>query len=309
MVIASLTPDIRHIKIIAKHPQIDQFRFNTFLPVKENKEKFIRALKKICGKKRLWIDLKTRQLRAVDVDMKINPKVRLSHSISVELPVKIYYGDSEALAVNIERDNTLVLERIPNVAIEPGDLINIAAPSLSIKGYLTDNDREYIDAARKHDIHSYMLSFVQNEDDIRELISEDPNAIIIAKIESKQGLDFVKKSFPVTFQRIHLMAARNDLFIQMEGNKTEILTALRIIIKKDPEAIAASGIFSSLEMKHHISMNDLSDLLLLKILGYRNYLLGEKLCGRKESFQRAMQLWEDFTAQIKKHDVTVSESF
>jgi hypothetical protein len=307
MIIASLTPGMPHIKTIIKHTDIDQLRFNTFLPISVRKEKLIRSLKKMCGKKTLWIDLKTRQLRVVNADMYPYPRLKINRTISVELPTKVFFKDSQANVINIEGNDTLILSNRPHVLIESGEQINITDPSLQVNGYLTENDREYISAAKKYDIHSYMLSFVEHEDDIRELIEEDPQATIIAKIESRRGLDFVKKSFPVTFQRIHLMAARNDLFIHMEGNKTEILTALRIIIKKDPDAIAASGIFYSLEKEHHVSMTDLSDLLLLKILGYKNFLLSEKLCNRKEAFKQAMKLWRAFLAQVKKHEESLTE--
>ena len=98
------------------------------------------------------------------------------------------------------------------------------------------------------------------------------------------------------------MAARNDLFIQMGAKKIEIITALRIIIKKDPQAIVASQILPSLEKEEGVKMSDLSDLLLLKILGYKHFLLNDSLCIRSDVFEHAMFVWYEFLDQIKKHE-------
>ena len=99
------------------------------------------------------------------------------------------------------------------------------------------------------------------------------------------------------------MAARNDLFVHMGAKKIEIITALRIIIKKDPKAIVASQILPSLEDEEsEVAMSDLSDLLLLKILGYKHFLLNDSLCNRKEAFDNVMELWYEFMDQVKKHE-------
>jgi hypothetical protein len=189
-------------------------------------------------------------------------------------------------------------EKMPEV----GDSLNILDPSLKIDGYITDQDYEYVEAAKQCNLHSYMLSFVERENDLRDLISLDPQANIIAKIESQKGLSFVKKEFPTNYQKVRLMAARNDLFVHMGVKKIEIITALRIIIKKDPQAIVASQILPSIEKEEEVTMSDLSDLLLLKILGYRHFLLNDSMCHKKEVFDEVMHVWGEFMEQVRKHE-------
>jgi hypothetical protein len=302
MIIGSISPYAYHIDDVIQHPLIDALRFNTAIPVKEPKAEVIALLKKKCGKKRLWLDLKTRQLRILDITYFPYTKITLNHSITSRIPFKIYYRDTSAQVVDIEKENTLILAKQPEVMPETGESLNILDPTLKIDQYITDNDIEYIEAAKKCGLHTFMLSYVEEENDLRELISFEPRAIIIAKIESQKGLSFVKKTFPVNFQRIRLLAARNDLFIQMGVKKIEIITALRIIIKKDPQAIVASHILPSLEKEEGVKISDLSDLLLLKILGYKHFLLNDSLCMRNEIFSQVMVLWYEFMDQVKKHE-------
>lgn len=302
MIIGSISPYTFHIDEVVQHPLIDALRFNTAIPVKEPKSDVITLLKNKCGKKRLWLDLKTRQLRILNISYYPYTRITLNHSITSRIPFKIYYRDTSAQVVDIEKGNTLILAKQPDVMPETGESLNILNPTLKIDRYITENDIEYIEAAKKCDLHTYMLSYVEEENDIRELINFDPRSIIIAKIESQKGLAFVKKTFPVNYQRIRLLAARNDLFIQMGVKKIEIITALRIIIKKDPKAIVASHILPSLEKEEGVKMSDLSDLLLLKILGYKHFLLNDSLCIKYEVFSQVIQLWYEFMDQVKKHE-------
>jgi len=302
MIIASLSPYAHHIDDIIKHPLVDSLRFNTSLPVKESKAEVVKFLKKKCRKKELWLDLKTRQLRITNITYFPYTKITLNHSIKVKIPFKIYFGETNAQAVDIENNNVIVLAKQPDVIPEIGESINILDPSLVVDHYLTPNDLQYIEAAKKNDLHTFLLSFVEQENDLQEMVSHDPQAMIIAKIESQKGLSFVKKNFPIHYQKIRLMAARNDLFVHMGAKKIEIITALRIIIKKDPQSIVASRILPSLEKQEDVKLSELSDLLLLKILGYKHFLLNDSLCIRKEVFDQVMNLWYEFMEQVKKHE-------
>ena len=42
--------------------------------------------------------------------------------------------------------------------------------NLQIKGFLTPEDKEYIEAAKRLGIHDYMLSFVEEEGDMQEVL-------------------------------------------------------------------------------------------------------------------------------------------
>ncbi|MBN2441304.1 MAG: hypothetical protein JXJ04_08155 [Spirochaetales bacterium] len=302
MIIASLSPYTHHIDDVIQHPLVDALRLNTSIPVKNSKTDLLMSLKEKCASKRLWLDLKTRQLRIVNISYYPQTRITLNHSITSKIPFDIYYRDISTRVIDIENDNILILASQPEVMPEVGESLNILDTSLKVDCYLTENDLEYIEAAKKCGIHNYMLSFVEDENDLRELINYDSKASIIAKIESQKGLAFVKKAFPINYQRVRLMAARNDLFVHLGVKKIEIITALRIIIKKDPQAIVASQILPSIEKEEGVSMSDLSDLLLLKILGYKHFLLNDSMCSRSEVFNNAMEVWNEFMQQVKKHE-------
>jgi hypothetical protein len=115
----------------------------------------------------------------------------------------------------------------------------------------------------------------------------------VLKIESPKGLDFIRTASADTLAGCQLMAARDDLMINIGENKTAMFSALELLIKKDPAAILASRIFQGLEQKNGtVTMGDLSDLRLMETLGYRNFLLSDGLCQR--FFHEAMQAWDAY---------------
>ena len=300
MIIASIAPHLEHLKKIIKHPLIDELRFNTILPVIDEKASLLKNLKKKCGKKELWIDLITRQLFINKVIQKRYISAKINKKISVKVPFKVFYKQTDAHVIDIIDGDTLIFSQTPFELPEPGEPIKIIDNSLVIEDYFSKSDIEYINIAKKCDIHNYMLSFVESEDDIKKLLDIDPWANIIAKIESQKGLAFVKKNYPPELTEIKLLATRNHLFIQKGVNKTKIITALKILVKKDPAAIVTSQILSSLEKTKEISVTDFSDLVLLKVLGYRNFLLNDNLCFQQDVFKQVMQVWSEFIMQFKK---------
>ena len=60
----------------------------------------------------------------------------------------------------------------------------------------------------------------------------------------------------------------------------------------DPEAFAASHIFSTLETKNIVSMADISDLKMLHDMGYKNFMFSDDVSHR--CFDDAVRSWQDF---------------
>ena len=147
-----------------------------------------------------------------------------------------------------------------------------------------------------------MLSFVESIDDINEInnIINHREAELVLKIESKKGLILVDKIDLRIFKKCVLMAACDDMMINIGRNKTKTLSAIEQIILKDSEAIAASRIFTSLKNGSFVSLADFSHLRLLQIMGYKNFMLSDDICWRY--FDEAMRAWQDFQEIFGKND-------
>ncbi len=289
MILATIAPYVRHREEIASHPLVGGLRFNTIMPVGEEKTEVLDGLKRIANGKRLWIDLKTRQLRITEFSYLPFAYVTINQKIEVDTPCEIHFKDCVSEIARVVDGNKLILSKRPARVVGAGEPVNILDPSLSIRDFLSENDKAYVKAAKALGIHTYMLSFVEAESDIEELIAEDPEAEVIAKIESTKGLEFVRKEYGQIKNRVRLMAARDDLFINMGYAKPRILGALAEIIKADPRAFAASRILTSLEGSEDVSMGDISDLALCSMLGYSRFLLSDGLCFSENGFSKAVK--------------------
>jgi pyruvate kinase len=281
---------VAHRQEILGHPLVDELRFNTISPRAEPIPDLLARLRGECAGKRLWIDLKGRQLRIARFAFLPYAHVELNHRIRVRVPTEIWLFDGVARVEAVVDGCRLILSGRPFRVLGEGEPVNILDPTLEVLDPLPRRDVEFIEAARRLGMHDYMLSFVESEEDLRRVRDLDPQARVVAKIESLPGLDFVR----TRPRRVRLMAARDDLFIQMGRDKTGILEALRLIIRADPQAIAASRLLESLQEGEALRLADLSDLALLEHLGYRTFMLGDGICFRQECFQRAMQVWERY---------------
>lgn len=286
-VIATLPPLVVHREEIICHPLIDELRFNTIMPISDSPRKTLARLKRECGQKQLWIDLKARQLRITKYAYLPYAFVRLNHRIKVDLPATVLFKEGEATIVEIVDGNKLLLADRPPQIVGDGQPVNILSPTLRVDGFFTRRDEQYIEAAKTLGIHDYWLSFFESQSDADELKARDPDANIVAKIESIKGMSFVA-SLPEP-SPLRLMAARDDLFINMGQNKARIIKALKLIIKKDPNAIIASRILTSLEESDAVSLADISDLTLMLEFGFQTIMLSDGLCFHRKSFQAAMQ--------------------
>jgi pyruvate kinase len=286
-IIATVPPYAKHLGEITGHPLINGLRLNTVMPIGESKYQVLEKLLDNSNNKKVWIDLKTRQLRITKFAYLPYSYVEISHKISVNLPAKIYFKDCISEVVRIVDGNKLILAERPYRVVGSGEPVNILDASLKIEGFLTESDKEYIEAFKQLGQHSYMLSFFENSTDADELLAMDNDAEIIAKIESRQGMRFVENDFSESSD-IQLMAARDDLFINL--GFSSIHTALESIIDKDKNAVAASKILTSLEESAQVSLQDISDLKWLLSAGYSSFMLSDGLCFRQESFRNAMDV-------------------
>lgn len=297
-VIASLPPRVEHRSLIINHPLINELRFNTCIPVYEKPKEVLSRLKKECGDKKLWIDIKSRQLRLTEFAYLPYAYVTLNHSIRVDIPCTIVFKDCIAKIIDVIDGKKLILEDRPLRVVGAGEAVSILDPSLVIDGLFTESDLAYLEAARALGLTCFMLSFVEKQSDIESLKSFCDVTEVVAKIESRRGIGFVKNEFRSCENTVRLMAARDDLLINLNENPWEILVAMRTIIKSDPNAILASKIFASLETENIISMGDISDLGLAWNLGYRTLMLSDKFGYKKDAFVRAMQEFERFKTLI-----------
>jgi pyruvate kinase len=163
-------------------------------------------------------------------------------------------------------------------------------------------DREYVEEALALGVRKFMLSFVEEKEDVAELeeaIEELSNGRVSAaecelvfKIESAAGVAFVKSLNARNFSDdspYRLMAARDDLMIQI--GVLGMSSALAAIAAVDARAICASRLLLGVE-KGGVSMADLADLEYMRSLGFRSFMLSDEVS--REHFTEAVAFMEEY---------------
>jgi pyruvate kinase len=164
--------------------------------------------------------------------------------------------------------------------------VNVVHPELEVEGTLTDTDRRYLAAMREAGLRRVMLSFVERPTDVAEVRELLPGAELVLKIESRRGLDFVRRYGPAHGR---LMAARGDLYVEvLEPHR--VVGALRDVVAADPAAIVASRLFGSLARDPVPDAADVSDAAFLMQLGYRTFMLGDEVCLKRDTVLAALNL-------------------
>ena len=270
---------------------IAEARYNTGAASLIAPAETIALLKELAAQysKKIWLDIKGRQLRIARWADPQYEAIELNHSIDIEYPARVYFRNGEFSNVAKTRGNRIIVDPLPREALGAGQSVNILAKGLEIDGYLTQLDKHFLAEAEQQGLHSVMASFVEGHDDLREILSFAPSAEIISKIESLKGVEFASSS-----KIGNLMAARDDLYIQSGQNK-KILEHLNTIIMCDSNAICASRIFSSLERQDTVDLADYSDLTLMKNMGYKQFMLCDNICNYH--FDRAVAAWRDFAGE------------
>lgn len=307
--IVTIPPYAPFLDEVARHPIVSGLRLNTVMPVKETLEDLLKRLndRAAAEGKKLWVDLKCRQLRVATYGVPPFTEIRLTHKIEVNVPVTAYFSDGEehATVVGVQGDRLLMLEG-PKRVIGPGESVNIPHHSLKVDGYFTDTDLRYIEAGAKIGLHNYMLSFVEGQNDIEALLQQDKDAVAVAKIESLKGIQYVNNAYAALKddkQKPILMAARGDLFVELKWPH-DIIRAVETIVKSDPRAIAASRIFNSLSEHPMPSCTDIGDVDNLLRMGYMTLMLGDDVCQQRDSVMSALNL---FQALALRYDVKTAK--
>jgi len=298
-IIGTIQPDASYLREIIIHPMISGIRYNTAIPNNKPKKKIIYELKKKIYPKDLWIDLKCRELRITDAVTIPDEIITLNHKIEVKTPTAMYFNEGEKFLIveEVINGNKLVIKAPQNAPedfqIRFGKSASVNIPEVTkVHGFLTENDIEYIHASRENDIHNYMISFVEGSSDIEEVLKIDPDAKIIAKIESEKGIQFVENEYLKFKDKVRLMVARGDLYIELD-RPHKILNMMKLIIEKDPNAVAASRILLSvLESDEIPSCADLCDIGFILELGYEHVLLGDHVCEDETAFKNALGILE-----------------
>lgn len=305
MLIATLPP-VHQEKLLEKiiaHPLVGGVRYNVGAQSGYSPQETLERVTELTdgyGKK-FWLDLKGRQLRIIHWAVPTYGKIILNHEIEVDLPAKVFFRGNDWSELKLVHGNTIYVDPPPRYAVGEGQAINIHGDNLKIKGYLTDDDCEYLQAACELQIHNFMLSFVeemQDVEDVRNILDlttcydkNQPTQFVL-KLETPKGLDFISGAAIKDRKNLVLMAACDDLMINIGDNKAEMLPALEKIVSIDPSAIAASRIFSGLENGGEVTLSDWSHLQLLSLMGYKNFMFSDGISIRH--FDAAIKAWQEF---------------
>ncbi|MBU1180362.1 hypothetical protein KJ885_05440 [Patescibacteria group bacterium] len=286
---------------IISHPFVGGVRYNTgakspFSP-KETLERVL-ALTTEYGKK-LWVDLKGRQLRITHWAVPRSGEIRLNHKVEFEPPARVYFRGDEYSELKFVRDNVIYVDPQPRHAVGEGQAINIIGDNVSVVGYSTEQDLEYIAAACELGIFNFMLSFVESVDDavevweaIKKSEGDCEDCELVLKIESQKGLELIRKTELIPLRTCRLMAARDDLLINLDDDWNLLDDAQRLLISRDPNAILASRIFSGLEKNGMATLEDAVDLWRAQEMGYRHFMLSDGISCYH--FDEAIRAWQDF---------------
>lgn len=336
-VIPTLPPYAPYIAEVMKHPAVAGARLNTVMPLKGEVGDELARLNSLMEGKPLWIDLKGRQLRTsyghfykgktpegrtynlggqivkleiddpratgdlvsppwADITLDRRIKLDLSHG-----PILCLFrgGKEKAYIVEVVDGNRLIMLDGPRRVVGGGESINILDPSLEVEGYLTDLDVQYVKAASAIGIHTFMLSFAEQDSDIEEVLAIDPKAVITAKLESARGLAWAQKSKYVRKGQVRLMAARGDLYVQMGSRPDRIIEALEGMIDADENAIVASRILDSLQ-DGPPTCADIMDIHALLTMGYRSFMIGDEVCFHREKLLLACDMLKAMIARANK---------
>lgn len=281
--------NMEKVQRVFENPHISEVRFNTGVQTAYSIEETLEILKKLSMKynKKLWIDIKGRQLRVTKWADPLYSCIELSHRVQVLYPALVYFRNGDRVNItHIKDGNKLFVDPLPRQALGAGQSVNIIAKDIEIDGYLTEKDKQYLIACRKLDLTHIMASFVETFDDLAQILNILPNSQIVSKIESLKGISFISQ-----YNVPNLMAARDDLYLQ-SGQDYSMLNHLKTIIERDSKAICASKIFSSLEKRETVDFADFADLELMYSMGYRKFMLCDNVCNY--SFIKAIQAWEEF---------------
>lgn len=294
----TLWPAFSHFPRFASDDRIQGIRLNSaMMKASEIDDEF--QERKEDAKVPLWFDIKGMQMRIKEIVCGVDCdhlEFILNRPISVQTPCIVDFkaGEDSAKLIEVKNGNHLIFERGPKYEVRVGESIHIRHPSLQVSGpVFLDYEIEKIQKIVNMGFTRYYLSYVYDQkhvDAFRELIGDD--ADLILKIENKEALEWIANKYHKS-PRTHLMAARGDLYVEVEYPH-DILKACKLVVEKDPEAFVGSRMLLSCIHGPTPSCADFSDLAWLYEVGYRNFLLCDELCLKEELLARAVNVFSAF---------------
>lgn len=334
----TLWPAFPHFSHFAADPRVQGIRLNSaMMAASEIDDHFVSEVKR--AKVPLWFDIKGMQLRIKEIVCGTecdHLEFILNRPITCQTPCLVWFkaGEDCARLLEIRDGNHLIFEGGPQYQVKVGESIHIRQPELEVLGpTFLDFEIEKIERIKEVGLTRWYLSYVYSQkhvDDFRELIG--PDAELILKIENKEGLQYIANEYrPMPNTR--LMAARGDLFIEVDSPH-HVLAACKLILSKDPTAFVGSRMLLSLvEEKKDMTLwyckeilksetrndpcakklsnlvakldrpkrynavpscSDLTELAGLYEMGFRNFLLCDELCLKDHMLSAATNVFDAF---------------
>ncbi len=296
--LVTLQPSFPHFAEFASDPRISGVRLNTAMVFVDELENEFNLMRRVHSRVPVWFDVKGWQLRIEAVHRNSEYlDITLNHPISVVTPTPVLFkaGADSALLVNIIEDGRrLIFKGGPKFNVIPGESICIRHPTLRLSGPLfTDAEFQKIDMAKAAGFRNFFLSYVESQRDVDqflELVGRD--STIMLKIENKKGLRFVSSEFNKR-ENLRLVAAQGDLYVEV-NQPHDILSALRLIIEKDPEACVGSRLLLSINQGPVPELVDFMQLAWLYDAGYRSMMLCDEICLKADLLDTAVNAFSCF---------------
>ncbi len=208
----------------------------------------------------------------------------------MNLPATIYFdnGNIEATIVDIDEKQLIIDDYVGRV-IGPGESVNIPDEFLEYLEFslLTEKDFEYVEICKKLDINTFMLSFVESENDLIKFKEIFKNSIVVSKIENKKGFENLES---IISKSDFVMAARGDLFTEIDYPHEISYYLKKLKQLGQNRSIVGSRFFESLLKKQFPSCSDIMDVSYLKDMGYNSFMIGDDICFKKEILTKVINI-------------------
>lgn len=294
--LVTLWPTFPHFQRFAKDKRLSGIRLNSAMINADELDDELEIAKSIPNTVPLYFDIKGNQLRIREViPYNDHLEVILNHPIKVETPTPVLFkaGEDSCLLEEVVDKKHLIFRGGPEFMVYEGESLHIRDPSLKVEGpVFLDYEIRKIEKARRAGFDKFFLSYVQKQSDIDQFREYVGDSQIIAKIEDKKGLEYVANEFKRK-DNLNLMAARGDLYVELD-RPHEIMNAMKLLIKKDPNGYVGSRLLLSLVDKSVPKCADFSDLAWLYDIGYRRMMLCDELCLKEDLMGRAVNVFDCF---------------
>ncbi|VVB78554.1 Pyruvate kinase [uncultured archaeon] len=309
--LVTLWPTFPHFKRFAGDSRLYGIRLNSAMIKADQLNNELEVANSVPNHIPLYFDIKGRQLRITDVSPnRHHLEITLNHPIEVETPTMVLFkaGADHALLEEVVDGKHLIFDGGPEYMVYPGESIHIRHPSLEVHGpTFLPYEIEKISKAKNAGFNKFFLSYVESQKDIDQFREYVGDSEIIAKIENKKGLEYVSRQFRKK-DGLSLMAARGDLYVELD-RPHQIMDALKLIAKSDPEASVGSRILLSLVNEPVPSCSDFVDLAWLYDVGYKKMMLCDELCLKEDLLSKAVNALDAFRKSYASLNVPTSPNY